>query len=771
MRCNPYNGEIEELPCFEIVQRSEVTEMEFLELIQDETSFYGLVDCGAATNCMGGRCVEELRIESKENKKVIIEGIGGRVTTRGKVIVEFMVGNGQLIKVEFTIVDQLGKMILLGLPFLRQIAATVDFRNGWIESKIGKLEMTLGWCHQRVKKVWYQIEQQEKDTSTSREEEIINSSVLDEHQELEKINFDNANIGEDKQEKVMEILQRFKQAWVSERRGAVTTTKHEILLSTQRSLATKPRRFTEDQQRIIEEEVQSMEAGGVIEDSHSRFATDVLLVKKPNGKWRVCGDYRLLNQYTLDDKYPMPNIQELLRAMRGSSFFVTLDLRAGYWQILMAEKAKEMTAFRTPRGLKQMKVMPFGLKTAPATFQRVMNEILGDLHWNGVLVYLDDIMIHGTTFDFVLERLVTVLSRLVEVNLTINLEKCVFFPKRVKYLGYFIEAGVLTPNPEKVKVIDQLVPCKTAKDVRSLLGMFGFYRSFIRNFSSIAEPLTRLTKKRVKFQWEQEQETAKKELVQRLQEAVLYNPVVGDTFKLETDASDIAVAGIVSCSTNKEGWRPVEFMSKTLNSTQRRWPVHEREAFAIVESLRKFDVYLRGRQFEVFTDNSSLQWMMTAESGKIARWVSRMSEFNFTIKHKKGAQMEHVDFLSRYVCPEEEEVEDRMTVWVAVGAEKKDFPSVEEIKRAQQEEPPSWGRGFARGSSLIFYRAKAYAPPALRPRILAAGHELNPLVHYGMRKTKTMISKAFCWPRIDRDIADYVQNCLSCQRAVLVQLS
>lgn len=236
----------------------------------------------------------------------------------------------------------------------------------------------------------------------------------------------------------------------------------------------------------------------------------------------------------------------------------------------MDEDSRKYTAFRTPRGLMEFVVMPFGLKNAPATFQRLMEAILGNLHWNGVLIYLDDILIHDTTFKGALQRLTEVFKRLQAAGLTLNLSKCSFFPASVTYLGFIIEKGTLRPDPGKVEALKRLKVVKTVPGIRSFLGMIGFFRQFIPRYAHKAEPLTRLLSKRQNFKWDTEQDSAQRQLLQGLGDIVLANPVEGDKWQVETDASDIAIGAILSCSCDGIHWRPAEFASKILNDVQRR---------------------------------------------------------------------------------------------------------------------------------------------------------------------------------------------------------
>ncbi|EZG43551.1 putative retrotransposon protein, partial [Gregarina niphandrodes] len=334
---------------------------------------------------------------------------------------------------------------------------------------------------------------------------------------------------------------------------------------------------------------------GVIRPSRSPYASGIVLVKKKTGEWRFCIDYRPLNAVTVRDEFPIPRIDDLLRAVRGSRWFVALDLRAGYWQVAMRERDVPKTAFRTPTGLFEFVVMPFGLVNAPATFQRMVEQLFGDMYWSGVLVYLDDILVHAPTLDEVLRLLGEVLRRLQAAGLKLRLSKCTFLPKQIEYLGHVIEEGRIAPQPKKVEAIRQLKAPTDVRGLRQLLGMVGYYRSFVPNYAGVTQPLTRLMRGQVPYVWGEEQQHAFELVKASLVGAALCNDFSGAQLVVETDASDYAVAGILSCDSHGK-MTPIEYMSKTLSEVEVRWPTREKEAYAIVAALRKFDVYIRGRR-------------------------------------------------------------------------------------------------------------------------------------------------------------------------------
>jgi hypothetical protein len=297
------------------------------------------------------------------------------------------------------------------------------------------------------------------------------------------------------------LLLEFRDLWQAERRGCTSVVEHRIQITTPYAIITPPRRMALEQQQIADAELEKMLQAGVIEPSTSPHVSEPVIVKKKTGDWRYCIDFRKVNRFTVPDPYPMRRIDDLLTSIRASRFFIALDLRSGYWQIPLEENSRKYTAFRTPKGLFQFTVMPFGLSNAPATFQRCMENILGDLHWTGVLVYLDDILIHAEDTDTCLRLAREVFQRLRVADLTINLKKCQFFPNSMKYLGHIIGNGSIRPDVSRVEVLSYLKPPKTIKELRSIFGLLSYYRQYIPRFAERTSPITDKFRKNAILTW------------------------------------------------------------------------------------------------------------------------------------------------------------------------------------------------------------------------------------------------------------------------------
>lgn len=286
--------------------------------------------------------------------------------------------------------------------------------------------------------------------------------------------------------------------------GCTADVDHEIDTGDAEPIRSPPYRVSAFERKIIAEKVSEMVADGIVKPSRSPWASPVVLVKKKSGEHRFCVDYRRVNAVTKRDVDPLPRIDDVLDRLAGAKYFSSLDLASGYWQVPVRESDRDKTAFITPDGLWQFKRLPFGLCSAPATFQRLMNTVLGRLKWHMCLVYLDDILVFGKTFEEHQQRLDQVLISLMKSNLILNVSKCSFAVSQVSYLGHVINENGVTPEEGKVVSLKDF---KTP-DLRSLRGFIGlasFYSKFIPGFTSLAYPLTVLLKKNAKWSWGQVQ--------------------------------------------------------------------------------------------------------------------------------------------------------------------------------------------------------------------------------------------------------------------------
>ena len=380
----------------------------------------------------------------------------------------------------------------------------------------------------------------------------------------------------------------------------------------------------------------------------SEWAFPIVLVRKKDGSIRMCVDYRRLNSVSREDAYPMPRIDDLIDRLGKAKFITTLDLTRGYWQMPVAAEDQHKTAYATPFGLFQFRVMPFGLNGAPASFQRMMDRVVDDLQ-DFAAAYLDDLIIYSNTWEDHLKHVRVILQRLREAGLTVKPTKCQFGMERCVYLGHVVGGGTVQPEASKVETVRQFQVPETKKQVRAFLGLTGYYRKFIPNYARIAASLTDLTRKSASNNvcWNASCDEAFKELKQILcTSPVLRNPDFSQPFILQTDASDRGVGAVLSQRDENGEEHPIGYFSKKLLSREERYSTVEKECLAIKLAIQAFRVYLLGRKFTVQTDHRSLEWLhrLKENNARLTRWSLALQPYNFVVEHRKNG---NADALSR----------------------------------------------------------------------------------------------------------------------------
>lgn len=390
---------------------------------------------------------------------------------------------------------------------------------------------------------------------------------------------------------------------------------------------------------------------GFIVPSESPAGAPILFVKKKDGSLRLCVDYRGLNKITTKNRYPLLLISELLDRLRKAKVFTKIDLRGAYNLLRIAEGEEWKTAFRTRYGLFEYKVMPFGLTNAPASFQHLMNYNFRDMLDKYVICYLDDILIYSDNLEEHQNHVTQVLQRLRDTGLYAKAEKCEFHTSSVEFLGFVISNNGIAMDIKKVQAVLDWPPPTNLSELRSFLGFCNFYRRFIKNYSKIAHPLTQLTKKDLPYVWAEPQARAFDSLKQSFTSADLlrhYDP--GKQLVLETDASDYAIAGILSHEEDGKLF-PIAFMSRKMVAAELNYEIHDKEMLAIISSFKEWRHYLEGAYLpiKVFTDHRSLEYFTTSKqlNRRQARWSEFLSDFNFVITYRPGVQGTKPDALTR----------------------------------------------------------------------------------------------------------------------------
>ena len=426
---------------------------------------------------------------------------------------------------------------------------------------------------------------------------------------------------------------------------------HGINLMDPRPIKSKPYPLPHALRKVVDDEVKEMVELGVIEPSNSPYASPVVLVKKPDGSNRFCCDYRKLNMVTIPDAEPIPDQEEIFTALAKDNYFSKLDLTKGYWQIPLAEEAKPLTAFVTHNGLYQFRTMPFGLINAPATFSRVMRNLLRGI--DGVHNFIDDILIHTTSWEKHLEVLKELLSRLRKANMKAKPSKCSIAQESLDFLGHRVGGGRIQPMSNKVQAIQEAPRPETKRQLRSFLGFIGYYRKFIPSFAEVAVPLTNLTKKGKPnvLEWGESEERAFKSLKSKISNhPILHIPDVTRPFILRTDASETGLGAVLLQEFDDEKF-PVAFASRKLLDRERRYSTIERECLAVVWAVQKFEAYLYGREFVLEVDHEPLRALRRGKlaNGRVLRWALALQSYRYRVQAIKGRENVGADYMSRLV--------------------------------------------------------------------------------------------------------------------------
>ena len=414
---------------------------------------------------------------------------------------------------------------------------------------------------------------------------------------------------------------------------------HDVIVEDSKPVKQHPNRMNPLKQKYLQDEVKYLLENDFIEPSQSNYSSPCILVPKSNGTYRMCTDYRKVNSVTKTDSFPIPRIDDCIDKVGNSKYVTKFDLLKGFWQVPLTDRAKEVSAFATPNGLYQYKVMPFGMKNSPATFQRLVNNVICGL--DGCDAYIDDVIIYSDSWSDHLQRIRQFFDRLSKAKLTVNLAKTEFCHATVTFLGHLVGQGQVKPLEAKVNAISEFPVPKCKRQLMQFLGMAGYYRKFCKNFSSIAEPLTNLLKKSTKFKWNDKCQDAFDRLKAILKSApVLLAPDFDKCFKLAVDASDVGIGAVLLQEDNNGIDHPVCYFSKKFNKHQKNYSTIEKECLALILAIQQFEVYLTSSTSPIvlFSDHNPLSFLhkLKNKNQRLLRWSLLLQEFNLDIRHIKG---------------------------------------------------------------------------------------------------------------------------------------
>ncbi|KAK3745520.1 hypothetical protein QZH41_009917, partial [Actinostola sp. cb2023] len=477
--------------------------------------------------------------------------------------------------------------------------------------------------------------------------------------------------------------------------GCTSAVKHRIKLNDNIPFKQRHRRIPPAQYEEVRQHLKDMLECGVIRESHSPWSSPVVLVRKRDGSLRFCIDFRKLNARTVKDAYSLPRIDEALEA--GSSWYTTLDLKSGYWQIEVDEEDIQKTAFTVgPLGFYECNRMAFGLTNAPATFQRLMEHCLADLNFKKCIVYIDDIVIYAKTFEEHLERLEAVFTRLHQFGFKLKPSKCTFFRDRVKYLGHNISENGIETDPDKIEALRTWPVPDGFDELRSFLGFSGFYRKFVQNYAKMVKPLTDLAAGMMKpkkkgndsdsqWEWSDDCQRAFQETVAALSSPpVLMYPNFTLPFICSTDASQEGLGATLSQKQDDETERVIAYASRALRKSERNYPAHKLEFLCLKWVVtEKFHDYLYGNTFLVRTDNNPLTYVTTTAKLDATghRWLAALATYNFDIVYRSGKKNIDADALSRRPHEDERVIKNDAikAISQSLCAENHQIPKIENI--------------------------------------------------------------------------------------------
>ena len=552
---------------------------------------------------------------------------------------------------------------------------------------------------------------------------------------------------------------------------------HTIKLLDTKPVHSPPRRVNPVKLAIIQEHVESMLKKGVIVPSHSPYASPVLLAERKNsdgstGELRFCVDYRKLNEVTVKDQYSLPAADDLLLALNGYSYFAVFDLKSGFWQVELEEASRPLTAFTYPGGLYEFNVMPFGLCNAPATFQRLMDVVLGPLKHDIALVFMDDILIKGKSVQDLADNCEKVFSQLKKANLRFNPKKVRIGFRQVAYLGHVISEEGISPDPTKVQGIHDFPRPTNCTDVQIFMGMVGYYRKFIPRLTDHSRPLEILAASKIWY-WTDAEETALSSCKRILsEEALLRYPDYNLPFVIQTDASSIGL-GAVLLQIKDKMEKPIWFASRALSTLESKYHARELECLAVKWALKKFRPIIEGCKVTVFTDHESLIWLMRQDvpQGRLARWVLELQGTDFSVVHRSGTSNRNADALSRAVHIQKlcslTVADNGMAAWRErlLAAQREDVDCMAFSTKGEKEE-----EGYSIQDQLICKKIKIRAqewvavivPRALQTEVLRSYHTEPQAGHFGIHISYEIIRRRFYWQGMRSDIKRWVEDCEVC---------
>lgn len=793
----------------------------FINITIANQTYTALLDTGASISCISEQLMQELRMKHiNTNANQFVRSISGSfLKVIGETEINFII-DSCLLNNTFVVIKDINQKLILGQDFFHKYNVVIDFHNNCITLKgcfqtkfcenstqnIASMSNTTT-CQDRfdttiknnIDTSDHQSTEEKSLKSISKIDYLYFTKLLQDNAEncspISSKNSDpmdelkiNPELDNMQKQSLRVLLSSFREnfAFTSSELGSCSLVEVDIKTIDDVPVHRPPYRVSPKQLEIINTQVEEMLNNGVIRESKSAYASPVVLVQKPDQSWRFCVDYRKLNKKVITDSYPLPIIEDIIIYLSEARYFADLDLNSGYWQYQLCEKDKHKTAFVTPSGLYEFNVLPFGLKTSQAVFQRTMDKVLAGIKYKNAICYVDNILIWGKNFSEFQEALREVMSRLKKANLTLKPSKCSFGYDKISVLGHEISGNGVRPDNKKLQSLKSLKPPTNTKQVKSLLGLFSYYRKFINNFAELALPLTKLLKKGIKFSWTQRHQDAFDTIINYMNDPPILHFYSNDNHvltRLYIDASGEALGACLMQGTDT--MYPICYASRKLNDAEKKYSTTEKECLALVWSLNYFKHFLWGLKFQVVTDHKALCWLRDRKdmNGRLARWSLCIQSYEFDIMHCAGRDNVIADFLSRNPLNQDGEdqkpisyQEDGMQVYKIEVVKMKDEQLQDEFCKQWIDRIASSGHSVYKGFSIVnnILCKKARRSNTIRELVVIPKRLLQEVLHelhddpwsgghLGLAKTLAKFRANYFIKDAEKEIDQYVKSCILCQ--------